>query len=161
MCVAVCARSISTSRKASAWLWIRLGHRQPASPAKFALGLVFVGLGFVLMMIAAMKAGEAGKVSPLWLTSCYLCHTIGELCLSPVGLSAMSRLAPARVAGLMMGVWFLSISTGNYLGGRLAAFYGEMPIENLFQTTATFAIVAGLVLAVVAKPVARLMGDLR
>jgi len=144
-----------------AWLWIRLGHRQPASPAKFALGLVFVGLGFVLMMIAAMKAGGAGKVSPLWLTSCYLCHTIGELCLSPVGLSAMSRLAPARVAGLMMGVWFLSISTGNYLGGRLAAFYGEMPIENLFQTTATFAIVAGLVLAVVAKPVARLMGDLR
>jgi proton-dependent oligopeptide transporter, POT family len=144
-----------------AWLWIRLGHRQPASPAKFSLGLIFVGLGFVLMMIAAMKAGDSGRVSPLWLTSCYLCHTIGELCLSPVGLSAMSKLAPARVAGLMMGVWFLSISTGNYLGGRLAAFYGEMPIENLFQTTATFAIVAGVILALVARPVARLMGDLR
>jgi proton-dependent oligopeptide transporter, POT family len=112
-----------------AWLWIRLGHRQPASPAKFSLGLIFVGLGFVLMMIAAMKAGDSGRVSPLWLTSCYLCHTIGELCLSPVGLSAMSKLAPARVAGLMMGVWFLSISTGNYLGGRWRRFTERCPLR--------------------------------
>ncbi|MCL4795600.1 MAG: peptide MFS transporter [Bryobacteraceae bacterium] len=144
-----------------AWLWIRLGHRQPSSPAKFSLGLISVGLGFVLMMIAAMEAGTAGRVSPLWLAGCYLLHTTGELCLSPVGLSAFTKLAPARVAGLMMGVWFLSISTGNYLGGRLAAFYGELPIQDLFQTTATFAIVAGLILALVARPVARLMGALR
>lgn len=144
-----------------AWLWIRLGHRQPTSPAKFALGLVLVGSGFVVMMLAAMKAGAAGKVSPLWLVGCYVMHTMGELCLSPVGLSAFTKLAPARVAGLMMGVWFLSISTGNYLGGRLAAFYGELPIEELFRTTAGFAIVAGLILALVAKPVARLMGDLK
>jgi len=144
-----------------AWLWIRLGPKQPASPAKFSLGLIFVGLGFVVMMMAAMKAGTDGKVSPVWLTGCYALHTIGELCLSPVGLSAFTRLAPARVAGLMMGVWFLSISTGNYLGGRLAAFYGELPIQDLFQTTATFAIVAGLILAVVARPVARMMGSLR
>jgi POT family proton-dependent oligopeptide transporter len=144
-----------------AWLWIRLGPKQPASPAKFSLGLIFVGLGFVVMMMAAMKAGTEGKVSPVWLTGCYALHTIGELCLSPVGLSAFTKLAPARVAGLMMGVWFLSISTGNYLGGRLAAFYGELPIQDLFQTTATFAIVAGLILAVVARPVARMMGSLR
>lgn len=144
-----------------AWLWIRLGHRQPSSPAKFALALVLVGSGFVVMLLAAIKAGPAGRVSPFWLVGCYVLHTMGELCLSPVGLSAFTKLAPARVAGLMMGVWFLSISTGNYLGGRLAAYYGDLPIQDLFQTTATFAIVAGLIMAVAAKPVARLMGGLR
>lgn len=144
-----------------AWLWIRLGPRQPSSPAKFALALILVGLGFVVMLVAAMKAGQTGRVSPVWLTSCFILHTMGELLLSPVGLSAFTKLAPARVAGLMMGVWFLSISTGNYLGGRLAAFYGDLPIQDLFQTTAAFAIVAGLVMAVAAKPVARMMGGLR
>ena len=144
-----------------AWLWIRMGSRQPSSPAKFALALMLVGLGFVVMYIAAIKAGPGGKVSPLWLTSCFVLHTMGELCLSPVGLSAFTKLAPARVAGLMMGVWFLSISTGNYLGGRLAAFYGDMPIQELFQTTAAFAIAAAVVMAAAAKPVARLMGSLR
>lgn len=144
-----------------AWLWIKLGNRQPSSPVKFALGLVLVGLGFVVMMIAAVKASGGGKVSPLWLMACYFFHTAGELCLSPVGLSAMTKLAPARVAGLMMGVWFVSLSTGNYIGGRLAAFYGDLPIGDLFQTTATFAIVAGLALVLIARPVARLMGGIR
>ena len=144
-----------------AWLWVRLGNRQPSSPAKFAIGLVLVGLGFVAVMFAALKGVSGAKVSPSWLLLCYLLHTSGELCLSPVGLSAMTKLAPARVAGLMMGVWFMSIAMGNYVGGRLAAFYGDLPISDLFQTTATFAIVAGIILALVARPVARMMGGIR
>jgi POT family proton-dependent oligopeptide transporter len=144
-----------------AWLWIRLGDSQPSSPAKFALGLILVGLGFVFMMAGSAKAAAGVKVSPLYLVATYLMHTIGELCLSPVGLSAITKLAPARVAGLMMGVWFLSLSVGNYLGGRLAAFYGDLPVRDLFQTIAIFAVVAGLTLAAIARPVARLMGGVR
>jgi POT family proton-dependent oligopeptide transporter len=141
-----------------AWLWLRMGERQPSSPAKFALGLILVGLGFVVMMTAADRAAEGVRVSPLWLVVTYLLHTLGELCLSPVGLSAMTTLAPARVAGLMMGVWFVSIAAGNYIGGRLAALYGDLPVRDLFQTIALFAIAAGLLLAVIARPVARLAG---
>lgn len=144
-----------------AWLWVRLGDRQPSSPAKFAMGLASVGLGFVITMVAAMKSAGGVKVSPLWLTGTYFCHTVGELLLSPVGLSAFTKLAPVRVAGLMMGVWFLSIATGNFLGGRLAAFYGELPMHDLFRTTALFSIVAGGILALLVKPVARLMGGVK
>jgi POT family proton-dependent oligopeptide transporter len=121
--------------------------------------LILVGLGFVIVLAAATRSAGGDKVSPLWLICCYFFHTTGELCLSPVGLSAMTRLAPVRVAGFMMGVWFLSIATGNYVGGRLAAFYGELPIAELFQTTAAFALTAGVLLALVARPVARMMGD--
>jgi POT family proton-dependent oligopeptide transporter len=86
---------------------------------------------------------------------------MGELCLSPVGLSAMTKLAPARVAGLMMGVWFLSLSVGNYLGGRLAAYYEAMPLPTLFGAVGLFAICAGVVLAFFVKPMVRLMGGVK
>src|SRR5260370_1198518 len=102
-----------------AWIWPALGKRNPSSPTKFALGLVCVGLGFAVLVPAAQMAGPNGRVSPLWLSLTYLLHTVGELLLSPVGLSAMTKLAPARVVSLMIGFWFLSISIGPYL--RLTA----------------------------------------
>ena len=92
------------------------------------------------------------QVSPLWLTVVYLLHTFGELCLSPVGLSAMTKLAPARIAGLMMGVWFLATSVGNFIAGRLAGFYESMPLPTLFTNIALFGIVAGLLLLPFARP---------
>lgn len=144
-----------------AWLWLRLGKRQPSSPAKFALALLVAGGSFVWMTVAAMRASNGVKVSPMWLIVVYLLHTIGELLLSPVGLSAMTRLAPVRYAGLMMGVWFLSLSIGNYLGGRMAALYGDVPLQNLFQFIAVFALAVGVVLGLIARPVTRLMGDAR
>ncbi len=79
-------------------LWIKLGPREPSVPAKFALALLFVGLGFLILVPAAATADAGMKVSPFWLVLTYLLHTIGELCLSPVGLSAMTKLAPARWA---------------------------------------------------------------
>lgn len=142
-------------------LWIKLGTREPSSPAKFAWGLALVGLGFVVMVGAAAIAEQGVRVSPMWLLVTYLLHTMGELCLSPVGLSAMTKLAPARVAGLMMGVWFLSISVGNYMGGRVAAFYEALPLTMLFGVVGAIAIAAGLVLAVFVKPIVRLMSGVR
>jgi POT family proton-dependent oligopeptide transporter len=143
------------------WIWLRLGDRQPSSPAKFALGLLCAGLGYAVLIPGALAAAGGAKVSPLFLLGTYFFHTVGELCLSPVGLSAMTKLAPARVAGLMMGVWFVSISVGNYLGGRLASLYGELPIPALFTITAAFGIGVALLLALIARPVSRLMGGVR
>lgn len=143
-----------------AWIWIKLGDREPSSPAKFSWGLVLAGLGFAILIPPA-AAGVGVKVTPLWLTATYLMHTFGELCLSPVGLSAITKLAPVRVAGLMMGVWFLSISIGNYLGGRVSGFYEALPLPSLFGVVGAFAIVAGLVLAFFAKPITRLMGGVK
>jgi len=141
-----------------AWLWVRMGDRDPSLPTKFAWGLLLVAAGFVVMAFAANIAGPTGKVGPEWLTFCYFLHSAGELCLSPVGLSAMTKLAPARIGGFMMGVWFLSIAVGNFVGGRVASFYEAFPLPQLFGLVAAFSIVFGLILLLVAKPVARLMG---
>jgi proton-dependent oligopeptide transporter, POT family len=140
-----------------AWLWVRLGKRDPSSPVKFAVGLVFVAAGFAILVIAAKLAATGVKVSPMWLTVTYLLHTIGELCLSPVGLSAMTKLAPARVAGLMMGVWFLGLSVGNYLGGRVAALYEAFSLPSLFGAVTLFALGAAVVLALLVRPIDRML----
>ncbi len=140
-----------------AWLWVRLGSRNPSSTAKFAVGLLFVGLGFLVLLPVA--SGHA--VSPLWLTLTYLLHTIGELCLSPVGLSAMTKLAPVRVASLMMGVWFLADAVGNYIGGRLASVYEAFPLTALFGLVGASAVVLAIILALLAPPMKRLMGGVQ
>jgi proton-dependent oligopeptide transporter, POT family len=140
-----------------AWVWIRLGRREPSSPAKFALGLLFVGAGFAIFVVAAGLAADGVKVSPFWLVITYLLHTFGELCLSPVGLSATTKLAPARVVGLMMGVFYLAISVGNFIGGRLASLYGSMPLPNLFAAIAAVGVGTGLVVFALTPPIKRLM----
>jgi POT family proton-dependent oligopeptide transporter len=102
-------------------LWLRLDTSRFSlpTPAKMAFGLVFLALGFVVMAIGDQHAAAIGKVSALWLVFAYLLHTVGELCLSPVGLSMVTKLAPARVAALMMGVWYLANAAANYLAGVL------------------------------------------
>ena len=144
-----------------AWLWVKLGSREPSSPAKFAWGLLLVGLGFLILAVGANAAESGVRVSPMWLVVTYLFHTTGELCLSPVGLSAMTKLAPTSVTGLMMGVWFLALSVGNYMGGRMAALYESLPLPMLLGAVGAFAVVAGLVLALFARPMVRLMGGVR
>jgi POT family proton-dependent oligopeptide transporter len=141
-----------------AWVWIRMGKRQPSSPTKFAFGLIFVGLGFALMIVAAALSSSGVKVGPQWLLATYFLHVIGEMCLSPVGLSTVTKLAPSKVTGLMMGVWFLAAAVGNYLGGRAAGFYGSMPLWQLFGIVAAITIVGGLILLALVKPIRKLMG---
>src|SRR5262245_51146209 len=145
------------------WLWLRMGDRQPSSPAKFSYGLLFVSLGFVLAALGASGA-DNGKVSPAWLIGVYLFHTMGELCLSPVGLSMVTKLAPARLVGRMMGVWFLSISTGNYVGGWIAGFFdaaAEGTMVRLFGAVALATLVAAGILASLIPFIRRLMGRVR
>jgi POT family proton-dependent oligopeptide transporter len=137
-----------------AWLWVKLGTRNPSSPAKFALGLLFGGVSFLILIPVAAKTG----VSPIWLALVYLLQTIGELCLSPVGMSAMTKLAPPRIASLMMGVFFVSISVGDYISGRLASVYETFPLPKLFGMVGLSALAIGLLLVVFLKPIKRLMG---
>ncbi len=141
-----------------AWIWVALARRgqEPTSPGKFVYGLVAVGLGFLILVVPASAAAAGGKASPLWLIATYLLHTIGELTISPVGLSAMTRLAPARIAGMVMGVWFLGTSVGNFIGGRAAGFYESMALPTLFGAVGGFAIVAALVLLVFVGPLRRM-----
>jgi POT family proton-dependent oligopeptide transporter len=144
-----------------AWLWVRLGSREPSSPVKFGVGLIGVGAGFALLIPAAQAAQSGGLVSPLWLTATYLIHTFAELCLSPVGLSSMTKLAPARVAGLMMGVWFLGSAVGNFIGGRLASFYEAWPLPNLFGVVAAFGVAFGILLLGFSRPIKAWMGGVK
>jgi proton-dependent oligopeptide transporter, POT family len=140
-----------------AWLWVRMSARgnEPSSPMKFAWGLVLVGVGFVILIPPAQASGQLA--SPMWLTATYFLHTIGELCLSPVGLSAMTILAPPRIGGLMMGIWFLATSVGNFIGGRVAGLYESFALPSLFGAVGAFAIAAGVILMIAAPSMRKLM----
>ena len=110
------------------------------------------------MVAASLAAASGDKVSPLWLVLTYLLHTFGELSLSPVGLSTVTKLAPPRTAGQMMGVWFMSMSLGNFIAGRVAGQFESMPLPQLFGAVAGVAIGAGLLLALFVRPLRRMMG---
>lgn len=146
-----------------AWMWTRLGTRQPSSPLKFTLGLLFVALSFVWMIPAARLTAE-GKVSPVWLLGLFFLQTTGEMCLSPVGLSTMTKLAPPRLLGVVMGIWFLAAALGNKLAGVLAGeFNSSSPasIADFFLHQALSVGAATAVLLALVPWVKRLMGGVR
>ena len=109
-----------------AWLWTTLGRKglEPSAPAKFGLGIVQLGIGFLVLVAGSAAAGDS-MVPVLFIFLIYLFHTTGELCLSPVGLSAMNRLAPAHLASLIMGTWFFASATGNFVAGLISAATGS------------------------------------
>jgi POT family proton-dependent oligopeptide transporter len=146
-----------------AWVWTRLGPHEPSVPAKFAFGVFFMGLSFLVLVPAGSMAqsGEGVRVSPWWLVVSYAISELGELSLSPVGLSAVTKLAPLRIVGLMMGVWFLSNAAGNKLAGWAAGFFSSTPLTTLFGVVAGVLFASALVMFVLVKPVRRLMGTER
>lgn len=142
-----------------AWLWVWLAQRRrdPSTPAKFSFGLILVGAGFLVMMVAASLSAAGVKVSPMWLILTYFLHTVGELTLSPVGLSAMSKLAPQRIGGMVMGVWFMATSAGNFISGSVLGLYASFSESQVFGAVAAFSIGAGVILALMVRPIKRLM----
>jgi POT family proton-dependent oligopeptide transporter len=149
-----------------AWVWIALArrHLNPSAPASFAIGVILMGSGFVVMAIAASIVAHGSKVLPFWLIATYLLHTLGELCLSPVGLSYTTKLSPKRLVGQMMGMWFLSLSLGNLAAGLIA---GEFDANNVaampgqYMHIVYFAVGLGAVLLALSRPVKKLMGNLQ
>jgi proton-dependent oligopeptide transporter, POT family len=139
-------------------LWVRLGRRQPSTPAKMGFGLTFLAIGFLVLAWGASFTAGGMRVSMLWLIITYLLHTVGELCLSPVGLSSVTKLSPRPLVGQMMGTWFMGTALGNLIAGLAAGGFQGMGVEELFLSVAKVTGIAGLILLVLAKPIRRFMG---
>jgi len=145
-----------------AWLWVRLGSRQPSSPGKFAIALSLLSVSFFLVALASMLFEQQQvKVSPWWLVGVYFLHALGELSLSPVGLSMVTKLAPARILGFIMGIWFLTNALGNFLAGSVAGYFDRLPLPQLFGAVGLVSLAATIVLALLVKPIRGLMSGVR
>lgn len=141
------------------YLWVSMKDRQPSSPVKFTLGLLFIGAAYLLMVPASMMTAY-GRISPLWLVGLYFLEVCGEMCLSPVGLSTVTKLSPAKLVGIMMGVWFLASSLGSKLAGYLSGFYLADParLTRLYGGIAVGLLVSAVILAVLTPTIKKLMG---
>ncbi len=157
---------IITFAPAFAFLWVWLARRNlnPSIPVKFAFGLLLLGAGFLVMAGAAKVVSSGKHAWPTWLVTTYLLHTFGELCLSPVGLSAVTKLAPRRLVGQMMGVWFLATSLGNLLAGLLAGEFKADTIQQwpvMYLKIVILPVAAALLLIVLSRPIKRLMAGVK
>jgi POT family proton-dependent oligopeptide transporter len=148
-----------------AWMWVWLAKRNlnPSTPAKFGLGLVLLAIGFFMMVGASMIVASGEQALPTWLLFTYLFHTLGELALSPVGLSATTKLSPKRFVGQMMGIWFLATALGNLIAGQIAGDFNPNDLQafpgqywQIVLTTGG----TGLILLVFTKPIKKLMGGI-
>jgi POT family proton-dependent oligopeptide transporter len=151
-----------------AWIWLKMGSKQPATPTKMGIGLILLGLGYLWIAFGVKDVGDK-QVSIIWLTGLYMLHTFGELCLSPIGLSLFNKLSPLRFASLLMAVWFLGNAGGNKLAGVLSALYPEGGKTTSFlgyQMTNTYEFfmlfvfmgcIAGAILLLLSKKLQKMM----
>jgi proton-dependent oligopeptide transporter, POT family len=140
------------------WVWLARRHLEPSAPAKFAFGLMLLGLGFAIMIGAATLVAAGQQVWPTWLVLTYLLHTMGELALSPVGLSAMTTLAPRRFVGQMMGMWFMCTALGSAVAGLVAGSFDTNALETWpwqYTQIVLVTVGSGLLLLLVARPLRR------
>jgi len=149
---------------AALWLALARRKREPSLPAKFGAGLLLLAAGFGVIAWAATFVVHGDKVLPTWLIVMYLLHTFGELCVSPVGLSSVTKLAPKRLVGQMMGIWFLATSLGNLIAGQIAGSFDPTKVETLpwgfFQIVLT-AGGTGVAVLLLARPIKRLMAGVK
>lgn len=146
---------------AFAWLWVKLNAagKEPSSPAKFSIGVFLVGAGMaVLIPISKLIDAHGIEAGPLWLIGVYFLHTVGELCLSPVGLSLTTKLAPHKIAGMVMGLWFWSMALGNLLAGLAASLFIHMTLTQAFEMIFGVMTVATVVLIALTPSIKKLMG---
>jgi POT family proton-dependent oligopeptide transporter len=152
-----------------AWLWVRLNKKKlnPSTPIKLALGLVFMGLGYLVMMKASSIVVAGDKPLPTWLITTYMFHTIGEICLYPIGMSAMTKLSPKKLLGQMMGVFFMALALGNLVAGLYAGEFNSEAITanpsvliDLFGLIVKIMFIAAIVVLILSKPLRKLMGNI-
>ncbi|MFJ5832158.1 peptide MFS transporter [Streptomyces sp. NPDC093089] len=141
------------------WLWLARKNQEPNTIVKFAMGLVLVGASFFVFIVPMNMAGDGTKVSPMWLVSIYMIQTIGELCLSPVGLSVTTKMAPQKYASQMMGVWFLAVTAGDCTTGLLSIAGVDLNGTGIIALQATLAVAAGFAIYMYRKKVQGLMGS--
>ncbi|WP_328944362.1 oligopeptide:H+ symporter [Streptomyces sp. NBC_00250] len=141
------------------WLWLARKNQEPNTIVKFAMGLVLVGASFFVFIVPMNMAGDGTKVSPMWLVTIYMIQTIGELCLSPVGLSVTTKMAPKKYASQMMGVWFLAVTAGDCTTGLLSIAGVDLNGTGIIAMQATLAVAAGFAIYMYRKKVQGLMGS--
>lgn len=142
--------------------WSSKWGKRMSTPVKMGIGMILLGIGFFFMLGAVAERGgdvqdTAVKASLMWLILTYLLHTIGELCLSPVGLSVVTKLSPPKLASLLMGVWLLSSFVANILGGYLASYVEALGAGKIFLYVSVFVIVCGIILILLNKVLLRMM----
>lgn len=149
-----------------AWLWTTKLFAKMSTPVKMSLGMILLGVGFLFMIMATFEVKTSGvgdaevvqhKAALIWLLMTYFIHTIGELCLSPVGLSMITKLAPVRLASLMMGVWMLSSFFANLLGGYIAMYTEVMGAYTIFFSISVFVIALGIILLLLSRKLSKMM----
>lgn len=140
------------------WAWQARRGLEPSSLTKMAIGCIVLGLGFIVMIVASSGNAPGARSSVLWLLGSTAIFTLGELYLSPVGLSFVTKVAPARIVSMMMGVWYLSSFIGNYMTGYLGTFYDKIPHQQFFLMLAVIGVAGGLVLFVMNRPLGRIVG---
>jgi POT family proton-dependent oligopeptide transporter len=129
------------------WTWMGRRGIEPSTPVKILSGILLVAVAFAVMATAALAGGDHGRVSPWWLVGAYILIALGEVCLSPMGLSLVNRVAPPRSRGVMMGAWFVGLSAGGYFSGALGAYWSRMPHSRFFLLVTGILVVAALLLA--------------
>jgi len=139
-----------------AWLWVALGRHNPSIPVKFGIGLLLLGVAFLVMAWASVYASPTQGVSPAWLVVTYFFFTTGELCLSPVGLSSITKLSPRPLVGQMMGIWFMGAALGNLIAGLVAGQMATLPLVQLFGTVAAIVLGSGLLFILFKGPINKL-----
>ncbi|RBP94688.1 POT family proton-dependent oligopeptide transporter [Cytobacillus firmus] len=144
-----------------AWLWVKLGDRQPSVPQKFSLGLLFAGLSFLVILLPAYLGGTDSLVSPLWLVLSYFIVVLGELCLSPVGLSATTKLAPAAFSAQTMSLWFLSNAAAQAINAQIVKFYSPETEMTYFGVIGAAAILLSIILFMLSPKIQGYMKGVR
>jgi POT family proton-dependent oligopeptide transporter len=144
-----------------AWLWVSLGKKgkEPSSVTKFGIGMLLIAVAFVIMLPTLPTVKSDGRVSGMYLVLLYFFYTCSELCISPVGLSSMSRLAPPRLAGMVMGTWFLAASIGNFIAGQAAGFSATRGLPFLVYTVIILALIVGAALFAIAPVIRRMLAS--
>lgn len=142
------------------WTWLAARDANPSIPVKFGLGLLGLAAGFFVLSWGAANASATNLVSPAWLIVTYFLHTVGELCLSPVGLSSMTKLAPKNRVSQMMGIWFVATALGNLMAGLFAGQLETLAPAGLFQGVALIVGGGGIIALLAAPPIRKLMGDI-
>ena len=140
------------------WVWLDSRQVNPSIPVKAGLGLLGLAMGFFVLAWGAANATPDSPVSPSWLVVTYFLHTVGELCISPIGLSAITKLSPTRRVGQMMGIWFVGAALGNLFAGLVAGQLESMLPADLFRTVAMIIGGVGIVALVLSQPVKKMMG---
>ena len=142
------------------WAWQSRKDKEPTSIAKMAIGCVFLAICFVPMVFAARIAAHTGKVAPWYLLSCIFLMAVGELYLSPIGLSLVTKLAPPRFVSMLMGVWFMSYFAGNYISGQVGGLWEQIPKSSFFMLQVGIAALAACLIFLVIKPIHRSIGNI-